>query len=498
MKWWKIFLAVMVLSLACGTAFAAPSVKLSYSTFTITEGVNDDILAQVKAEMGKVQHAEQLGFVLRKITNDDLAKLCAAYPEMRALTIDDSKELTSIAPVAGLKGLRYMALRGFFNKIADATPLAGLTELLHLELASKELGPDLKWMSGMTKLTKIKIEAGPKLTSFEGIPALPKLSEIIIKKAAPADLAPLLALPGLKTVDLMDCTIADLAPLAKLPELEDLSLHGAAVKDFSPLAACPKLKKVTYTEIKNADYNTLGTLTQVQELRGGGTKMTDISWVANLPNLKTFNLGSELVEDFSPLAKTKVENFDLTGMKTMSVDLASLAGATSMTRLRMWGTVDTKGFEALGTLVNLKELYFDGVNEREGVIIDLAFAKSLASVEQLELIKGNFANAKTLAGFSRLTRLKIDTAKGEPFDLAFLAKNPDLTTLIINNSAIANIEGAASCQKLKEVTLTKVTGVKSLAFLKKLPALKTVTVSKGAFPEAELSGFGEKVKVNQR
>jgi len=78
----KIFCIVSVIIAVClvaNAAFAVPSVKRSNNTFTIEEAVNDDILAQIKAEIGKVDQAK-LGFILKKIANDDLARLCAAYP----------------------------------------------------------------------------------------------------------------------------------------------------------------------------------------------------------------------------------------------------------------------------------------------------------------------------------------------------------------------------------------------------------------------------------
>ncbi|MDL2209494.1 hypothetical protein LJC26_01655 [Desulfovibrio sp. OttesenSCG-928-O18] len=449
MKWWKILTAVMVLSLACAPANAEPSVERKKNIFTIAEGVNDDILAQVKAEMGQVNQQE-LGFVLEEIADGDLTKLCAAYPGMYALTIKDSEELSSLAPVAGLKSLRKIMLQGE-NMVADFTPLAGLTEMLDLDVASDEMGPDLKWMSGLTKLTGIRVMSGEKLTSIEGIPALPGLGSIAISGASLKDLSPLLILPALKEVNLRGCKIADLSPLAQLPALEDLDLYGATVEDFSPLAACPKLRAVTYYATEDADYSTLGTLTQVEELKGGMTELEDISWVANLQNLKKFSVFKEQITDYSPLAKTKVEDLQIWSMSTPDNNLASLAGVTSLTKLKLWDLKKTTNFESLGGLVNLKHLIIDTVNKDGGVV-----------------------------------------------DLAFLAKTPELNNLEINDSALANAEAIASCQKLSNVTLLKVTGVTSLAFLKKLPALKTVLVSKGAFPEAELSGFGKNVRVNQR
>ncbi len=69
-----------------------------------------------------------------------------------------------------------------------------------------------------------------------------------------------------------------------------------------------------YYAVKDADFNTLGKLTQVKELKGGLTRLDNISWVAGLPNLKKFDVFAEYVTDYSPLAKSKVENFQIWSM----------------------------------------------------------------------------------------------------------------------------------------------------------------------------------------
>ena len=444
----KAFGLCALLGLASGVAVAEPSVKLTRNTFEITEGVTDAVLAKIKEDIGKVNKAE-LGFELKKIKTADLEKICAAYPGTGSLAITDSKEVDSLAPVAGLKDLRSIKTSGI--KASDLTPLAGLTGLTRLDVGGDEFAPDLKWMSGLTKLTYLAVRSGKKLTSFEGLPALPALTSATLSGAEPADLTPIVtSLPNLKSLSLTGCIIKDLTPLTGLAKLDDLSLYGVTVKDFTPLAKCPKLRKLTYYATKDADYATLGTLTQVEELQGGLTKLADISWVEKLPNLKQLLLFSESVKDYSPLAKTKIEHLTIWDMK-VPLDLTSLSGAKTLTYLKLWGfDKGVTAFEALGALVNLKELVIEGVNRKEGNV-DMAFLKTLASLEQLNL----------------------------------------------RECKAVNFDAVADCAKLVSVDVYKSTDITSLAPLKKLPALKAVTVKKGTFPDEELSGFGTGVKVNQ-
>jgi internalin A len=271
MKLWKALLTVMVLSLACGAAFAEPSVKRSGNSFTVVEAVNDEILSQIKAEMGQVKQ-EQLGFRLEGIKDEDLAKLCAAYPHTVTLSIASDK-ITSIAPVAGLKGLTRLSVQNISGTLTDPTPIAALTELRNLDVMLRKITvPDLKWMSGLTKLTfDIRLELGwvgepIGLTSFEGIPPLPKVTLCTIKFAAPADLTPLVkALPAVENVTLEHNVIQDLTPLAQLAKLERLILTSSTVKDFSPLGGHPTLEKLNINRVKGV--SSLAPLKQLPALK---------------------------------------------------------------------------------------------------------------------------------------------------------------------------------------------------------------------------------------
>jgi len=356
--------------------------------------------------------------------------------------------------LAGLKSLQKMDIG--VRAVEDLMPLAALTEVRELKVQSDPgfgvlTTPDLKWMSGMTKLTKIDITVpyGKRhpLVSFEGIPSLPGLKRIDFMGAA-ADLTPLVqALPALEIVVLRSGIFHDLAPLVKLGNMKELSLIGSEIKDFSPLVGCPKLKTINIGSVKGADYSDLGKLTQVTEIHSG-VVLEDISWVANLPNLKKLYFFNEQVSDYSAITKINLEDLTIRNNRT-HVDLSTLNGAASIKIIWLSNTDKISGFEALGTLVNLESLKIEFMKDRD------------------------------------------------PIDVGFLSKLVELKTLNLEDSIVKNFDAVAGCAKLETVILKKTQGVTSLAALKKLPALKTVEVTKGAFSDAELSGFAEGVKVRQ-
>lgn len=451
----SILFSLCAMGLMASPLLAAPQAELDGSCFSISEGVDDSVLSQIKADMGKVEDASQLAFALSEVKNEDLAKLCKAFPDMYGLSIEDSEELTSIAPVAGLKKLKRFSLS--LDGVADFSPLAGLASLEEIDIACQAIS-DLKWMKGLVKLESIKIDgasddaAEKKVASFEGLPSLPNLDEVQLSGCAPADLTPLAAaFPGLVKLDLSNCVIKDLSPLAKLSKLEDLSLYGVHVKDFSPLAGCPALETLNYYATKGADYSTLGKLTQVKELNGGLTELADISWMAGMKNLRSFDLFSEKVADYSPMASSGVEQLQIWKM-SVPQDLTSLGSVKTLTDLKLWDLNGMKGAAALASLPRLAKLTLDGVNAESG----------------------------------------------DPVDLSFLGKLSSLKELVINGSKVANFDAVAGCKALEKVEIRKNEGIASLAGLKKLPKLKSLTVSKDAFPAAELQGFDPRVKISQR
>jgi cell division protein FtsX len=104
-----VICSLIVMSFCAGIAIAAPSVKMDktrdkVTKVTIQESVTAEIIAEIKKE---VEDASGILFVLEKIeSNDDLARLCEAFPDMDGLSINQPMELTSIAPVAKLVKLQ--------------------------------------------------------------------------------------------------------------------------------------------------------------------------------------------------------------------------------------------------------------------------------------------------------------------------------------------------------------------------------------------------------
>ena len=433
------------------SADAAPSVKRNYSGFEIKEAVDDNAISFIKAEKSQLKKA--FGITAVKIGDADLERLVAAFPDIQELTVAYTKELTSIAPVAKLTGLTKFDGRDIHN-VTDFTPLAELTSLQKLSINSNGLSGDLKWMSKLAGLTSVSVDSR-NVTSFEGLPFLPKLTSASFIHAAPADLAPLVAsMPKLSTLHLNYCKINDLSPLAQLADLEYLNLYGAEVKDFSPLAQCAKLKKLTYYGMKHCDFTTLAALKQVGELDGGLTNLADISWIAELPNLKYFDVFAESITDYSPLAKTNIERFTIWNMRQPVGDLGVIGQMPKLKDLKLWS------------------------------------------------VNGAF-NSAGLSGLAELERFTISSdfnkKGGEAFDLAATRGWAKVREIDLQGAVVANADKMGPMPVLERVRLRQVTGFTSFEALKKCPGLKYIEIEGCPdIPDSELLGFDTKVKISRR
>ena len=489
----NILCTMLALGLSVSAAYAEPSVKRSGSSITVKEALTDEGLSQAREIAGSIKMPE---FKLEGIKDADLAKFCQAFPNATRLSVKGG--LTNIAPVAGLKDLTYFELEA--NKVTDMSPLANLTKLTRISLKSSKMGPDLKWMTGLTALREIEINAGSALTSFEGFPALKSDARVALNNAAPADLSPLKSLVSTR-LELRYCTIQDLSPLASMPNLRELNLYGAKVKDFSPLGKCPKLKTLRYYAVEDADFSTLAALKQVTELDGGLTKLDNIAFVAEMPALRIFDVFAEYVTDYSPLGASKVEKFQIWNMRAPDCDLSGVAKAKTLKDLRLWSVNGAINSAALANLTELQKFTITtAYNEKKGDPFDMAAAKGWGKLKEMNITGAKIVNSGDMAACTSLEKLILVRVnkEGEPFNLAGVAKMAGLKSIMINECQVTNFEALASCTELTSFEMKKTAGVTSLAPLKSLPNLKRVVVSKGAFPEAELGGFAQTVKVEQR
>jgi internalin A len=142
-----------------------------------------------------------------------------------------SKEITDLAPVAGLKNLEKLSF--CFTSVTDLSPLCNLNNL-----------------------TEIICESNGIVNLF-GIPK--NLIYLNCCGNKIADLSPLANLQHLEYLLAARNEISDLSPLSKLIKLKSLHCNGNPIKTYEPLK-CLKgsLKSLTCTLIKGLTNNLYG------------------------------------------------------------------------------------------------------------------------------------------------------------------------------------------------------------------------------------------------
>ena len=384
---------ILTIALVLGStapAFAEPSVKVSSSSISFSEDVTDDMIAdaskQFEEKKGDIAKAT---LSLQYVTDDMVAKACAAYPGVRKIELLNAPELTSVAPVAGLADITELTFQDL-PKVTDLSPLSKNTKLTRMGITRVDFAnPDMKWIAPLTDLSDLSMEKAPaSFTSLEGMESMVKLRQFTLRRSTAPDLTPLCALPNLQKLSLA-YSFADLTPLKGCAKLTELSLYGSTATDIAPLAEVPSLKALDVYATKNiADYDAIGTIKTLESVATGLSAMTSAAWAAELPNLKRATFFKDAIADLSPLGK-----------------------ATSLEHLDLW-QLEVPDTAFLAPLKNLKTLKMDSSNKESKTPLDLSALKDLAALKTLVVSNSPVSNPGTLSSLAALEYLDIRKTEG--------------------------------------------------------------------------------------
>jgi len=147
--------------------------------------------------------------------------------------------------------------KAFVNKcpLKDLRAMSTMTSLESLSLASPKL-ETLEGIESLTTLTFLGIFVARRLTSLNGVQAVPNLVQLEVNDCPKVrDIAPLGALRRLRNLHLCnDGDIETIRPLRELKELEQFLFYESTNVldgDLSPLKSLPKLRHVTFMDRKH-------------------------------------------------------------------------------------------------------------------------------------------------------------------------------------------------------------------------------------------------------
>jgi serine/threonine-protein kinase len=226
-----------------------------------------------------------------------------------------SHQITDLAPVRALKGLRVLNCGAMDGKgrLADLSPLAGM-KLTFLDIRFTQVS-DLSPLKGMP-LTRLNCGHTnvSDLSPLKGMP----LEQLVIWGTPVTDLSPLKGMP-LTILDLWSAHVTDLSPVSGLP-IRFTNCGAQSISDLSPFKDAP-LTNINLDRTQVTDLSPLAgkalrhidcwmaPVSDLSPLRGAplsylgcrGTRVSDLSPLEGM-HLKTLQCDGAPVTDLSPLA----------------------------------------------------------------------------------------------------------------------------------------------------------------------------------------------------
>ena len=337
-----------------------------------------------------------------------------------------SSSLIDLSPLAGLTNLITLDLTDSFSLI-DLSPLAGLTNLSTLNLDSCTSLSDLSPLAGLTNLSSLNLRNGFKLIDLSPITGLTNLSDLNLDSCTShIDLSPLADLTKLSDLNLIG-TRGDLRHLANLSNLINLNLcYCSSLSDLSPLAGLTNLITLDFFSCSS---------------------LSDLSPLAGLKNLSYLSLSScDSLSDLSPLAGlTNLTTLDLCVCDSLS-DLSPLAGLTNLSSLYLSSCKSLIDLSPLSDLTNLTSLDLSSCKS----LIDLSPLSDLTNLTSLDLSScDSLIFVKHLAKLKNLFDLNLKTS-GNIRDFEELINCPNLKKVEWTEKPICSYVLAGSAIKRKD------------------------------------------------
>lgn len=225
-------------------------------------------------------------------------KLLASVGKNDRLTLLNDEVLVwegiDISPLTNLKGLKQLNLHKC-NALVDLTPLTKIGSLRVLHLPPTTTDEKLaQVLAHLPQLEKVILKDCPQITDISLVAGLTNLMHLEMNYAPKlVDITPLAGLTRLKVLDLKNTRVQDLEALAKLSGLEWLYLSDSKrVNDISPLKNLTNLRILTLNGCNGVrDITALSKLTKLTILNLSGLEeISDISTLSNLTQLRNLYL----------------------------------------------------------------------------------------------------------------------------------------------------------------------------------------------------------------
>jgi Leucine-rich repeat (LRR) protein len=414
---------------------------VNFSELESLVGVNGFLAGDSFAEaLAGLPHLKYLG-----IDSPHAVNLPPSLSNLRSLNMDYCGRLdfNRLRHLTSLKSLTCEGLTG----TVDLTPLARLAELEHLSLShwsrdkEGQWRLDLKPLSGMTRLSTLKLE-------FDDNVSMP--------------LDPLAELQSLSCLEIDAWNIPGIAPVGKLAALKRLRLHivdpgfsDLRIADLSGLSSLDlNVLTITPNQPTVTAIPAMAKLTSLRELTVAGD-IQDISAVAELPGLRELKIVDHQVEDFRALERSP-------RLRRLVIDKGCserqlsriIARQPALEELEVESLTepdfdwdhgprpDAKDYsEVLGRLKHLRRL-------KIGNLHDLSLLEGMGRLVSVEVRYTRAMTAQPLAGLRHLRRCNI-LLPGRAYLAAAAGKEVDFATPVAQLDELLELRGIATLENIK-------------------------------------------------
>lgn len=318
------------------------------------------------------------------------------FPGLSALYLD-TEYITDISGLNNVPDLQYLVIENG-NRIADFSPISGLTKLSVLSITSKQL-KSINIIKNMNELTSLTISES----------AINDISAISEHK------------DNLSYVELTDnYSLKDYSVISELTNVTTLVLGTGS--DVA-LPSLDKLQKLTYLSLD---------------------RVYELDFLKDATALETLILSNCSILQLEPLSALKaLTSLYIDDASSLVLDITPLMSLTNLKIISMNDLIIEDNIEELLTLPNLTVFYLDNIEAE----FDFKNLKENTNLSLLGLNNMKFMKYEDLDGNGYVSfdeEIEINPAD----DFAELKKFPNLTELHIAGNEISNIDFVADLKNL--------------------------------------------------
>ena len=363
------------------------------------------------------------------------------------------------------------------NAVANLAPIAHLAKLTELHLNQCSL-VDLSSLAGLTNLVFLDLGGNSSLSDLTPLAGLTQLNTLQTPYNRVTNPAPLAGLTNLTLLDIgwnrgpVGNSITNAAFLTNLKKLNWLSLFYLDIHDLSPLAGLTALTNANVSwNYSVTNVSALDGLTNMVEFYATADGLTDISFVPHMPRLNQLDFGYDNVTDLAPLL-----GHDLIALWAYGNPLTNAQLVTNFTDLQvlhMDGTGMTDS--GLDRLTRLQVLSLDN----NPTLTNLASLSSLTNLTSLSLGQLALPSISGLAGVYTVTELHLHDDTGVT-NFAPLLGLTNLQHLDVNNCPAGNFAVLGGLTNLTYLEMNA-NGLEAAPFLAAMVSLNRLDINNNHF-----------------